>query len=158
VENRTRISALFVVLVLSSALVCGFGGPPPEREFAVKWVIDGDTIILAGGERVRYIGIDTPEMKNKWQDGEFFGPEATEANRKLVQGRKVRMEYDVQRIDKYNRTLAYVYVDDIFVNAWLVENGYANVMTIPPNVKYSKIFVSFEAEARNNNKGLWRKR
>lgn len=100
----------------------------------VTRVIDGDTIVLENGTRVRYIGIDTPERD------EAGYQEATEANRKLVEGKKVRLEYDVDRIDRYDRTLAYVYVNGIFVNAYLLENGFAEVMTIKPNVKYKELF------------------
>ena len=142
------------MLVLLSALVCGFGEPPPE-EFLVERVVDGDTIVLVGGERIRYIGVNTPETKDPRKPIEHFGLEATEANRKLVEGKYVRLEYDVQKMDQFKRTLAYVYVGDIFVNAWLVENGYANVATYPPNVKYHDLFVSLEAEAREGKRGLW---
>ncbi len=152
-NNRIKMFVL-LALVLSSCFLSGFGEPPPE-EFLVERVVDGDTIVLVGGERIRYIGINTPETKDPRKPIEHFGPEASEANRKLVEGKYVRLEYDVQKMDIYKRTLAYVYVGNIFVNAWLVENGYANTATYPPNVKYSKLFVSLEAEARENNRGLW---
>jgi len=73
----------------------------------------------------------------------------------LVKGKEVSLEFDVQRRDKYNRLLAYVYIDDIFVNAWLVENGYAQVMTIPPNVRYAERFLELQQKARKVGKGLW---
>ena len=101
----------------------------------VTKVTDGDTIKLSDGTKVRYIGIGTPETKHPKKPVQFFGKEASEANKKLVEGKKVRLEYDVQKTDKYKRTLAYVYLEDgTFVNAWLVENGYARVSTYPPNV------------------------
>lgn len=116
--------------------------------YLVTRVIDGDTIVLANGIHVRYIGIDTPESD------ESGYKEATEANRELVEGKKVRLEYDVERKEKTNewklkiygppRTLAYVYVDGIFVNAWLVENGYARASPYPPNVKYKELFQELE--------------
>lgn len=75
---------------------------------------------------------------------------------KLLANKKVRLEYDVGKKDKYNRTLAYVYLTDgTFVNAELVKQGYAMVMTIPPNVKYAEKFVKLERRARKNNRGLW---
>lgn len=120
---------LLVSLLLLVPLSCGVG----VEYFTVARVIDGDTIVLADGTRVRYIGIDTPER------GEVGYKEATEANRKLVEDKKVRLEYDVNRTDRYGRTLAYVYVNGTFVNAWLLENGLAEVMTIKPNVKYKAL-------------------
>ena len=83
--------------------------------------------------------------------------EAAEANRKLVNGKTVRLEFDVQEFDKYGRTLAYVYLEDgTFVNAWLVKNGYAMVMTVPPNVKYQDLFLKLQREAREQKRGMWR--
>jgi len=108
---------------------------------------------LINGIRVRYIGIDTPER------GKPGYKEATEANRKLVEGKKVRLKYDVEKIQTRGkgrgRTLAYVYVDGTFVNTWLVENGYARVSTYPPNVKYQDKFIELERKAREGKKGLW---
>ncbi len=128
----------------------------PERESALcKRVIDGDTFELEDGRKVRLIGIDTPETKHPKKGLEFFGKEATEATKKLIEGKEVQLEYDVQKTDKYGRVLAYVYVGDIFLNAWLVENGYARVSTYPPNVKYQQKFLELERNARQENKGLW---
>ncbi len=108
-------------------------------------MVDGDTIQVCcigwKREKVRYIGINTPETKHPTKEVEHFGEEASEANRKLVDGKTVRLEFDVQQLDKYGRTLGYVYLEDgTFVNAWLVENGYAMVMTVPPNVKHQELF------------------
>lgn len=114
-----------------------------------KRVIDGDTIELENGTRVRYIGIDTPERD------ECFSAETTEANKQLVDGKRVRLETDVQKLDQYGRTLAYVYVGEVFVNKKLVENGYAKVSTFPPNVKYVEIFQAAQKQARENKRGLW---
>ena len=140
--------------------------PNPEYSFnLVKRVIDGDTIELDNGIKIRYIGIDTPETKHPRKPVQYFGKEASEANKQLVLGKKVRLEYDVQKIDKYGRTLAYVYLpirdaqgkeDEIFVNAWLVENGFARVSTYPPDVKYQERFLELERKAREGKKGLWK--
>ncbi len=106
--------------------------------------------------KVRYIGIDTPEIHHPMKGIERYGKEASEANRKLVDGKTVRLEFDVQEQDRYGRLLAYVYLEDgTFVNAWLVENGYAMVMTIPPNVKYQQLFLKLQREAREGMRGLW---
>ena len=116
-------------------------------------VIDGDTIVLENGEKVRYIGIDTPETKHPSKPIAYYGKEATEANRRLVENKTVRLEFDAQERDRYGRLLAYVYVDTIFVNAKLVKQGYAKVSTYPPNVKYQDIFLKLEREARKEGRG-----
>ncbi len=148
-----KLGVLFSLIILV-AFISGFAAPPPSS-FQVERAIDGDTIVLTNGERVRYIGIDTPETKHPKKPVEYFGKEASEANQKLVEGKTVRLEFDVQKRDRYDRLLAYIYVDDIFVNAWLVENGYAQVATFPPNVKYQELFVKLQREARENKRGLW---
>ena len=128
----------------------------PFDTYKVVRVVDGDTIVLANGERIRYIGIDTPETKHPNKPVQYFGKEASEANKRLVEGKMVRLEYDVQQTDRYGRTLAYVYLEDgTFVNAWLVENGYARVSTYPPNVKYQQRFLELEKKAREAKLGLW---
>lgn len=118
----------------------------------VTRVIDGDTIVIEGGRRVRYIGINTPETHGKAQP---FGQEATEANRALVEGKMVRLEKDVSETDKYGRLLRYVYVDGTFVNAELVRQGYAQAVSYPPDVKYQDCFRALEREAREARRGLW---
>jgi len=123
-------------------------------------VIDGDTIqvccVFGDREKVRYIGINTPEIHHPMKGVEFFGKEASEANGKLVDGKTVRLEFDVQEQDRYGRLLAYVYLEEgTFVNAWLAENGYAMVMTIPPNVKHQDLFLKLQREAREARRGLW---
>ncbi len=155
---RRRRWWLALLLILLPAPVASQSDPAVVQ---VVRVIDGDTIqvccIARKREKVRYIGINTPETKHPTKEVEHFGEEASEANRKLVDGKTVRLEFDVQQLDKYGRTLAYVYLEDgTFVNAWLVENGYAQVMTVPPNVKYQELFLRLQREAREAGRGLWR--
>lgn len=121
-------------------------------------VVDGDTIdVMINGQefRVRYIGIDTPETKHPSKPVEFMGPEAAEANRRLVEGKTVELEKDVSETDRYGRLLRYVWVGDMMVNAELVRRGYAQVSTYPPDVKYQDLFVELQQEARAANRGLW---
>ena len=130
------------------------------RDALVTRVIDGDTVELAFGQRLRYIGIDAPETHRRvgaqWVAvHDAFGDEATQFNRALVEGKHVRLEYDVQPRDKYNRLLAYVYAGDTFVNAELVRAGFAHLLTIPPNVQHVDEFKRLAREAREAKRGLW---
>ena len=124
-------------------------------------VVDGDTIhvrFTARIAKVRYIGMDTPETHHPTRGEEAGGREATAVNRRLVEGKTVQLELDVRERDRYGRLLAYVYVDHLMVNAELVRLGYAQVMTIPPNVKYASLFVKLHREAREAGRGLWASR
>jgi micrococcal nuclease len=141
--------SLLLCLLAAAGLACA------PRLVLVERVIDGDTIILADSARVRYIGVDTPESVHPRKSVQFMAKEASDFNRRLVEGRKVRLEYDVDRTDRYGRTLAYVYLDTLFVNAELVRQGYAQLLTIPPNVKYVDLFKELQKEAREENRGLW---
>jgi micrococcal nuclease len=120
----------------------------------VTEVIDGDTITIAGGDRVRYIGIDTPEIHPQV---EAFGREAWQANRELVEGKAVRLERDVSETDKYDRLLRYVWVDGTMVNAELVRRGLAEAKAYPPDTKYRSFLEQAEAEARQAGRGMWAK-
>ena len=121
----------------------------------VTRVIDGDTIEIFNGQKVRYIGIDTPEMKHRNKTIECFAQEAFKRNKDLVLGKMVRLEKDISETDKYGRLLRYVYVGDIFVNLELVKQGYAYTATYPPDVKYSELFLQAQEEARDKSNGLW---
>ena len=124
----------------------------------VEQVVDGDTIkVHLGGrlETVRYIGVDTPETVHPVRGVEPYGKEASRFNASLVEGKMVRLEFDVERRDRYGRLLAYVYVDTLFVNAELLRQGYAQLMTIPPNVRHVDEFVRLQRDAREAGRGLW---
>jgi len=117
----------------------------------VTRVVDGDTIEveLGGGtERVRYIGIDTPEWTDDRAEARARARDATEANRRLVAGRRVRLELDVEKRDRFGRLLAYVWVGDTLVNETLVREGHAVPYTVPPNVRYAERFRTAAREAR----------
>jgi micrococcal nuclease len=124
-------------------------------EALVVRVIDGDTIELENGERVRYIGINTPETVHPEKPVECFGKAAKERNIELVLNETVRLERDVSDRDQYGRLLRYVYIDDVFVNKALVEEGYAYAYTLPPDVRHADTFVTAEASAREHDRGLW---
>ena len=139
-----------IILFLLSLLACN---SPPETAVATR-VIDGDTITIDTGQRVRYIGIDTPEVYPK---SEAYGMEAWQANRRLLEGKEVRLEMDVSETDKYGRLLRYVYVGDIFVNAELVKQGLAEAKAYPPDTKYQDLLEQLEREARLDGRGIWAK-
>jgi micrococcal nuclease len=123
-----------------------------NKTYKVTKVIDGDTIEIEGGQKVRYIGMDTPESTIKH---ECFGEEASAKNKELVEGKSVKLIKDVSETDKYKRLLRYVYIDDIFVNEELVKTGYANAASYPPDIKHQDKFVEAEKQAREANLGLW---
>lgn len=133
---------------------------PAGLDGTVVRVVDGDTIHVQLGERVekvRYIGVNTPEVHHPTKGEEPGGREAAEVNRSLVQGKTVRLEIDVRERDRYGRLLAYVWVGDVMINAELVRLGYAQVMTIPPNVRYQEMLLKLQREAREAGRGLWRR-
>lgn len=127
----------------------------------VKIVIDGDTFWADDGTpeilKVRLTGIDAPETrKSQRKDIGYYGKESKEYLRQLIAGKRVRLEYDVEKYDQYRRTLAYVFLEDgTFVNAELIKGGYAMTLTIPPNVKYADQFFRLQRKARRENMGLW---
>ena len=140
------------VVVLFLCLLVGCSAPPETAK--VIQVIDGDTIVIADGSRVRYIGIDTPEV---YPTLAAFGIEAWQANRELVDGKIVRLERDVSDTDRYGRLLRYVHVDGVFVNAELVRRGLAYVKAYPPDTKHHDYLKGLEAEARQAGRGMWAK-
>lgn len=121
----------------------------------VTRVVDGDTIEIEGGQRVRYIGIDTPETVDPRKAVQCFGKEASTKNKELVEGKQVRLEKDISETDKYGRLLRYVWVGDIFVNDYLVRQGYAHSSSYPPDIKYQNQFTQAQNEAKSNYRGLW---
>jgi micrococcal nuclease len=150
-------------LVVLVALLCG-AAPAAARSSApaeglVVRVVDGDTIHVRLGDRlekVRYIGVNTPEIHHPGRGAEPGGRAAHAVNRQLVEGKRVRLELDVQERDRRGRLLAYVWVGDTMINAELVRLGYAQVMTIPPNVRRQALFVKLQRDAREAGRGLWR--
>lgn len=146
--------ALLVVVVAQRT----WGGTGDR--FPVVSVVDGDTInVRMGGrvESVRLIGIDTPEMKTQERTAQCFGPEASAAARGLLAGKAVRLEFDASqgRRDRYGRLLAFVWVDDVHINEWLVRQGYAREFTYSAPYRYQAEFKAAEAEARAAQRGLW---
>jgi micrococcal nuclease len=155
---------LILLLAVTGGFVAersGLVGDDDPTTARVVRVVDGDTIVvsLAGREeRVRYIGVDTPETVKPGAPVECFGKKASARNKALLPpGTELRLATDAEERDRYGRLLAYVYRadDGLFVNASLVLDGYATPLTIPPNVAHAAQFRSGAAEARRARRGLW---
>lgn len=139
---------------LVAAWACDADGRCGPRSGTVMRAIDGDTVELTSGERVRYLMVDTPESTNGKDD--CFGAEAAEFNRQAVEGREISLVYDEVCEDDYGRLLAYVSVGDREINALLVERGYACVLQIPPNgADRSDEFDDLEYAAKSAMVGVW---
>ncbi|MDI6716977.1 MAG: thermonuclease family protein [Actinomycetota bacterium] len=171
--KRNRQLIAYIVVVLLAVLVSTISLIPKPAiktiQAQVVRVVDGDTIEAKIGkkiEKVRFIGVDTPETKHPTKGVEPYGKEASAYTTKSLSKKKIFLELDVQQRDKYGRVLAYVWlslpstVNDAQIrskmfNAYLLLNGYAQLMTIPPNVKYVDYFKKYQEEARSKKRGLW---
>ena len=171
VAERTFIMYKRLIFLFLSVLISSCSSPEYSYDdILVKRVVDGDTILLSNGERVRLIGIDAPEMhqsnklyrdarrsKKDIQTIKELGRKSYLFVKNLLEGERVRLEFDVEKRDRYNRLLAYVFLKDgTMANAKIIEEGFAQIYTFPPNVKYSEEFLRLQREARENNRGLWR--
>ena len=153
-RSSRRIALALVLLSLGVGLGGGYAlwhsSDVAEIEQAlVVRVIDGDTIELDDGRRVRYLGIDTPET------GEFYASEATERNKELVEGKMVELQQGKRDQDEYSRLLRYVYIDGTFVNAELVAQGFARAYIFDQDERYSQVLVQLEQYAKMRGIGLW---
>ena len=158
VRRRFRVLLAVTAVLALAALLAGCdgegqdqpAGDTPGEPVTVTRVIDGDTIVVEGGDRVRYVGIDAPEMPDEQLAGE-----ATEQNRRLVEGRVVWLEEDVRDRDDYGRLLRYVWVDGTMVNAEMVRLGLAWSRSYPPDTAHQDLLDRMEDEAREERVGLW---
>lgn len=127
----------------------------PAQSGRVAKVVDGDTLVLEGGERIRLIGVDTPETVHPEKPVEYFGKEASSFTRQMAEGKPVRLEFDQQKKDKYGRSLAYVYLEDgTFLNAEIIKQGYGFAYTQFP-FRYLEEFREYQRQARLQKLGLW---
>lgn len=152
---RYLISLLVVLVAAGAALWNHQRLVEGDSWRTVERVVDGDTVVLDGGERVRLLGINTPESVDPRRPVQYFGKEASKFLKTLAEGRRVRLEYDQDRSDRYGRTLAYLYLDDgTFVNAEIVRQGYGFAFTRYP-FRHMEEFRRLEREAREQGRGLW---
>ena len=148
-----RSAAVRTVLLIGALAVVL--APAPGAAQLVERVVDGDTIIVQGVGRVRLIGVDTPETVHPRRPVECFGKEASAFTKRLLEGKRARLEYDRERTDRYGRTLAYVYLPNgTFANAEIVQQGYGHAYTRFP-FRYLDEFRQHEREARRRERGLW---
>src|SRR5215218_11343642 len=155
-----------VSLCISTVVVITTGASAQEEEeveydetVKVKRIVDGDTVridpAVDGIDEVRLIGVDTPETKDRDCDVQPYGPEAVKFTRDELQGEEVALEFDEDREDRYERLLAYVYLDDEMFNETLLEEGYAQVYTVPPNDRYEDRFQEAQEAAQEAELGIW---
>lgn len=154
-KNVSSVQGLSAPVVEGSSYI-NIASPIVDGFSKVVRVIDGDTIEIEGGVKVRLIGIDTPELRQSGDSG-CFGQEAKNYLSNLILGQRIGLEKDVSEVDRYGRLLRYVYLEDELINDALVRNGYARVSTYPPDVKYQQRFLDSEAYARQESLGLWSK-
>lgn len=162
---ETKLKYFLIVLLSLSIISCNSRRDRDKLAgyLSVTKVVDGDTFWVNDGSekglKVRLIGVNTPETVHPRKPVEFYGKEASTYAKSILTGNKVKLQFDVARLDRYGRTLAYVYLKDgTFLNADLIRKGYGQVMTVPPNVKYSDYFLDLEKKAREQKVGLWKKK
>jgi micrococcal nuclease len=155
---RALISSLILLAGCFLAVgACGDEHPRPLQEARVAQVVDGDTLVLAGGIKVRVLGIDAPEMERDGHPADFLAHKAKAALAELTLDRTVSLSYDRLRYDHYGRLLAYLWLPDhTLVNAELVRRGLARVYLISPNLRYQKDLLTAQQEAIEAQRGVWR--
>lgn len=159
VDNMTVASSPAEILESSASTKQAIQGVEGERVIVDK-VVDGDTIDLKDGRVVRFVGIDTPETVDPRRPVGCFGKEASSETKSLLTGRMIIMQKDTSDTDKYKRLLRYIYLplengSMLFVNDYLVREGFAKVLTYPPDTKFDTRFKEAEKNAKENKKGLW---
>jgi len=148
---------LHLCLILSTVLVICATPAVNQKWISVKWVSDGDTIVLSNGQHVRYIGINAPEIAHDNHKAEAFGYAAKKYNQSLVRLKKVRLEFDKEKHDRYGRLLAYIFLlDGTLINKKMIEKGYAYVLHLRPNVKYNGVLLKAQRDAMSAKQGMWR--
>jgi micrococcal nuclease len=156
---KIRLVPAFLACCFLLALLPACGqAPGPPREAKVTRVIDGDTAVLEDGARVRFLGIDAPEMASDGRPAEPLADQSKDYVVKLIQGKTVRLEYDRERYDRYGRLLAYLYLPDgALVNLLVVRQGLARVYSQAPNLRHQETLNAAQQEAMAAGRGLWQK-
>lgn len=148
-----KLNTLILLAVILSTYSILFAG---HKLYKVVWINDGDTILLERDIRVRYIGIDTPEVAHDGKKAEPFSGKARKFNQKLLKYKKIRLEFDEQRKDRYDRLLAYVFLKNgTFVNEKIIEHGLGYVLYKEPNRKYYRRLLKAQNSAIEKRVGIW---
>jgi endonuclease YncB( thermonuclease family) len=156
IRHSSFYSHLRFILSVLFFFLTAAGYSDAHTWYKVKWVNDGDTIVLTNGSRVRFIGINAPEIDHENQKAEPYGYKARSFNKTVVLSQKIRLEFDRERHDRFGRLLAYVFLPDgSFLNERLLENGLAFFLYRNPNVKYDKLLLKAQQRAMKGQKGLW---
>lgn len=158
-QHLLRHTSLLLILLLftSSSQAGTLSVIESERWVTVAQVFDGDTFTTTGGERVRLLGINTPEIAHNRQPAQPMGDEARRRLQTMIGGQTVRLAFDHDKLDDYGRTLAQVYLrNNLWVNASLLQEGYAHVYTFAPNFRWSSELLAAEQHARQEKRGIWR--
>lgn len=147
--NRERLYNAVLLTFICTALLTS-ATFAADLVVTVREVIDGDTVVLHDGRKVRYLGINAPEH------GQPYAWEATNFNRRLVSGASVRLEFDQIQEDRYGRLLAYVFRGRTMVNERLLAEGWAHIFAMPPNTRYAEQFLQVQEKAKTAKKGIWK--
>jgi len=154
--HRFRLCFFLLVAAALGIGVSFIAAVGAEETVFVRWVDDGDTIVLADGRRVRYIGINAPEVAHNEKKAERLGPEAKRINRRMVYHARVRMELDTEKFDRYGRLLAYIFAGgDRLVNREMLLLGYAYCLYRFPNTRYHESLLEAQRAAMQAGKGIW---
>ena len=158
-DNRPDVESMKRLIALT--LVSLFFNLFQEASYAdtwhaVKWVVDGDTVVLSNGRKLRYIGINAPELEHNDRKAEPYARESKQFNAVLVNRKNIRLEFDKERTDQYKRLLAYVFLKNgTFVNAEILSNGYAYLLYHRPNTKHNSTLLNSQRAAMSAQKGIW---
>jgi micrococcal nuclease len=159
-RKTSRWWLLLIASLAALALAAGCDTQPagPPSQARVAQVVDGDTLVLEGGLKVRVLGIDAPEMEKQGQPAEFLAHKSRAALKEMTLGQTVRLEYDRQRYDHYGRVLAFLFLsDNTFINAELVRQGLARVYFHQPNTRHREDLLAAQREAIEAKRGIWLK-
>ena len=158
IKPTKRILPLLILIFVALSIYFQSELSSDRNKYTVSEVIDGDTVTIKGFDAsVRYLGIDTPEILTEDSPGDPLAEKARNLNRRIVNGKKVRLEFDKQKYDDYGRLLANVFVDTTFVNEEIVRSGLARALIIKPNERYASRILEAERQAKRERRGIWGK-
>jgi micrococcal nuclease len=157
-NRKPKTPFIILLLVAVLAFACGRAPAAPPQQARVVQVLDGDTLVLANGRRVRLLGINAPELEREGRPAEFLAHKAKAYLAQLIQGKMVRLEYGQLRYDHYGRLLAHIFLEDnTLAEAALLKEGLARVYFHPPNLSHREVLLAAQKEAMDARRGIWLK-